>query len=64
LRALIKYLDKIGDEEIVELNVPTGIPMLYELKDDLTPVRPFRFLGDAEAAAKKAADVAAQLTKK
>lgn len=64
LRALIKYLDGIGDDAIVELNVPTGIPMLYELKDDLTPVQPFRFLGDAAAAAQKAASVAAQLTQK
>jgi 2,3-bisphosphoglycerate-dependent phosphoglycerate mutase len=64
LRALVKYLDKIDDKEIAELNLPTGIPMLYELKDDLTPTRPFRFLGDAEAAAKKAAEVAAQLKQK
>ncbi|MCC6806315.1 MAG: 2,3-diphosphoglycerate-dependent phosphoglycerate mutase [Deltaproteobacteria bacterium] len=64
LRALIKYLDGISDESIVELNVPTGIPMLYELDDALKPLAPFRFLGDAAAAAKKAAEVAAQLTKK
>jgi 2,3-bisphosphoglycerate-dependent phosphoglycerate mutase len=45
LRALIKYLDNVSDTEIVELNVPTGIPLLYELDDDLTPIR-HRYLGD------------------
>ena len=44
LRALIKYLDSVSDEEIVELSVPTGIPLLYELDGDLKPIRP-RYLG-------------------
>ncbi len=48
LRALIKYLDGISDQEIVGLNVPTGIPLVYELNDDLSPIRSY-YLGDAEA---------------
>jgi 2,3-bisphosphoglycerate-dependent phosphoglycerate mutase len=60
LRALVKYLDGISDAEIVELNIPTGIPLVYELNDDLTPVRHF-YLGDPAAAAAAAARVAAQL---
>lgn len=50
LRALVKHLDGISDEEIVGLNIPTGIPLVYELNDDLTPIRNF-YLGDAEAVA-------------
>lgn len=45
LRALVKFLDRISDEKIVELNIPTGIPLVYELKDDLTPIRSF-YIGD------------------
>jgi len=45
LRALVKFLDGISDEKIVEMNIPTGIPLVYELKDDLTPIRSF-YLGD------------------
>jgi 2,3-bisphosphoglycerate-dependent phosphoglycerate mutase len=45
LRGLVKFLDHIPDEKIVELNIPTGIPLVYELKDDLTPIRSF-YLGD------------------
>jgi 2,3-bisphosphoglycerate-dependent phosphoglycerate mutase len=60
LRALVKYLDSISDSEIVELNIPTGIPLVYELNDNLTPVRHF-YLGDPAAAAAAAARVAAQL---
>ena len=41
LRALVKYLDGISDEEIVEVNIPTGIPLVYELKEDFTPIRSF-----------------------
>jgi 2,3-bisphosphoglycerate-dependent phosphoglycerate mutase len=41
LRALVKFLDKISGEKIVELNIPTGIPLVYQLKDDLTPIRSF-----------------------
>jgi 2,3-bisphosphoglycerate-dependent phosphoglycerate mutase len=59
LRALVKYLDDISDEEIVELNIPTGIPLVYELDDDLKPIRSY-YLGDPEAVAKAAAAVAAQ----
>ena len=58
LRALVKYLDKISDPDIVELNIPTGIPLVYELNDDLTPVRHF-YLGDP-AAAKRAAEAVAR----
>jgi 2,3-bisphosphoglycerate-dependent phosphoglycerate mutase len=48
LRALVKYLDKISDEDIVGLNIPTGIPLVYELDDDLKPLRSY-YLGDQEA---------------
>lgn len=54
LRALVKHLDAIGEEEIVELNIPTGIPLVYELDDELQPISS-RYLGDEEAA-KAAAD--------
>jgi 2,3-bisphosphoglycerate-dependent phosphoglycerate mutase len=59
LRALVKYLDNISEAEIVELNIPTGIPLVYELKEDLTPIRHY-YLGDPAAAAAAAARVAAQ----
>ena len=59
LRALVKYLDDISDNDIVELNIPTGVPLVYELDDDLKPIRHY-YLGDAEAVAKAAAAVAAQ----
>lgn len=59
LRALVKYLDDISDEEIPELNIPTGIPLVYELDDDLKPIKHY-YLGDPEAAAAAAAAVAAQ----
>jgi 2,3-bisphosphoglycerate-dependent phosphoglycerate mutase len=59
LRALVKYLDNISDADIPNLNIPTGIPLVYELDDDLKPIRHY-YLGDAEAAAKAAAAVAAQ----
>jgi 2,3-bisphosphoglycerate-dependent phosphoglycerate mutase len=59
IRALVKYLDNISDDEIVGLNIPNGIPLVYELDDDLKPVRHY-YLGDAEAAAKAAAAVASQ----
>lgn len=48
LRALVKYLDAIPDNDIVDLNIPTGIPLVYELEDDLIPIRSF-YLGDPEA---------------
>jgi 2,3-bisphosphoglycerate-dependent phosphoglycerate mutase len=59
LRALVKMLDQISDEEITGFNIPTGIPMAYELDDDLKPVSR-EFLGDPEEVAKAAAAVAAQ----
>lgn len=63
LRALIKYLDNVSDEEIVGLNVPTGVPLVYELEEDLSPIRSY-YLGDPEAVAKAAQAVADQLKKK
>lgn len=62
LRALVKYLDKVSDEAIIELNIPTGIPLVYELNDDLTPIRHF-YLGDA-AAIERASQAVADQTKK
>jgi len=59
IRALVKYLDNIGDADIVGVNIPNGIPLVYELDDDLKPIRSY-YLGDAEAAAKAAAAVANQ----
>jgi 2,3-bisphosphoglycerate-dependent phosphoglycerate mutase len=59
MRALVKYLDNISDEDIVGLNIPNGIPLVYELDAALKPIRSF-YLGDPEAAAKAAAAVAAQ----
>jgi len=59
LRALVKMLDKVSDDEITGFNIPTGIPLAYELDDDLKPVSR-EFLGDPEAIAKAAAAVAAQ----
>jgi 2,3-bisphosphoglycerate-dependent phosphoglycerate mutase len=63
LRALVKYLDRMSEEAIVGLNIPTGIPLVYELEDDLRPIRHY-YLGDPEAAAARAAAVAAQASKK
>jgi 2,3-bisphosphoglycerate-dependent phosphoglycerate mutase len=59
LRALVKYLDQTSDQEIVNLNIPTGVPLVYELDRKLNPIRNY-YLGDQEAIAKKAAEVAAQ----
>ena len=59
LRALVKELDRISDSAIVEVNIPTGIPLVYELDADLTPVRHY-YLGDPAAAAAAAARVANQ----
>jgi 2,3-bisphosphoglycerate-dependent phosphoglycerate mutase len=59
IRALVKYLDGISDADIVGLNIPNGIPLVYELDADLKPIRSY-YLGDAEAAAKAAAAVASQ----
>jgi 2,3-bisphosphoglycerate-dependent phosphoglycerate mutase len=59
IRALVKYLDGISDADIVGLNIPNGIPLVYELDESLRPLRHY-YLGDAEAAAKAAAAVASQ----
>ena len=59
IRALVKYLDNIGDNDIVGVNIPNGIPLVYELDASLKPIRSY-YLGDAEAAAKAAAAVANQ----
>jgi len=63
LRALVKYLDNLSEADIVERNIPTGIPLVYELADSLAPVRHF-YLGDPEAAAAAAARVANQAARK
>ncbi|MGI5863179.1 MAG: 2,3-diphosphoglycerate-dependent phosphoglycerate mutase [Myxococcales bacterium] len=59
LRALVKYLDNISDEEIVGLNIPTGIPLVYELDEHLRPIKHY-YLGDPEAIKKAQEAVAAQ----
>jgi 2,3-bisphosphoglycerate-dependent phosphoglycerate mutase len=63
LRALVKYLDNVPDQEIVELNIPTGIPLVYLLNDDLQPLQKF-YLGDQDAARAAAAAVANQATRR
>ena len=59
LRALVKYLDNISEEEIIGLNIPTGVPLVYELDAELKPIQHY-YLGDPEEIAKAAAAVAAQ----
>ena len=59
LRALVKHLDGMSDEEIIDLNIPTGVPLLYELDDDFTP-ESSRYLGDPDAAKAAAEAVARQ----
>lgn len=59
IRALVKYLDQVSDADIISLNIPNGIPLVYELDEELKPMRHY-YLGDAEAAAKAAAAVASQ----
>jgi 2,3-bisphosphoglycerate-dependent phosphoglycerate mutase len=59
IRALIKFLENMPNDEIVELNIPTAVPLVYELSDDLKPIRRY-YLGDADEVAKKAAAVANQ----
>ncbi|MGA7194913.1 MAG: 2,3-diphosphoglycerate-dependent phosphoglycerate mutase [Anaerolineales bacterium] len=59
LRAMVKYLDNISDAEIPELNIPTGIPLVYELDNNLKPIKHY-YLGDADAVAKAEAAVANQ----
>jgi 2,3-bisphosphoglycerate-dependent phosphoglycerate mutase len=63
LRALVKYLDAISDQDIVELNIPTGIPLVYELDAALSPITHY-YLGDPDAAARAAATVAQQASRK
>ena len=61
LRALVKYLDDISDAEIPGLNIPTGVPLVYELNEDLRPLTHY-YLGDPEAIKKAAEAVAKQGT--
>lgn len=61
LRALVKHLDSVSDEEITGLNIPTGIPLAYELNEDLLPLRHY-YLGDQEKIKQATASVASQLT--
>ncbi|MDD5263069.1 MAG: 2,3-diphosphoglycerate-dependent phosphoglycerate mutase [Methylacidiphilales bacterium] len=59
LRALVKYLDNISDQDILELNIPTGMPLVYELDANLKPIKHY-YVGDPEEVAKAMAAVAAQ----
>jgi 2,3-bisphosphoglycerate-dependent phosphoglycerate mutase len=59
IRAIVKYLDNVSESEIVELNIPTGVPLVYELDDDLRPLNHY-YLGDADAVAKAMQRVANQ----
>jgi 2,3-bisphosphoglycerate-dependent phosphoglycerate mutase len=63
LRALVKYLDDVSDRDIVGLNIPTGVPLVYELEDNLKPIRNY-YLGDPEAVQKATQAVADQLKQK
>ncbi len=63
LRALVKYLDNVSDEDIVSLNIPTGVPLVYELDDELKPIKHY-YLGDPEAVNKAINSVANQAKKK
>jgi len=59
LRALVKYLDNVSETEIVKLNIPTGIPLVYELEDDLKPIKHY-YLGDEETIRRATESVARQ----
>jgi 2,3-bisphosphoglycerate-dependent phosphoglycerate mutase len=59
IRALVKYLDQVPDEEIVHVNIPTGVPLVYELDDGLKPLRHY-YLGNQEEVEKAMATVASQ----
>ncbi|MEW6236630.1 MAG: 2,3-diphosphoglycerate-dependent phosphoglycerate mutase [Candidatus Omnitrophota bacterium] len=59
LRGLVKHLDNVSEKDILELNIPTGIPLIYELDDDLKPIKSY-YLGDAEELKKKMQAVANQ----
>jgi 2,3-bisphosphoglycerate-dependent phosphoglycerate mutase len=59
LRGLIKYAERISDKDIADLNIPTAVPMVYQLEDDMNPIWRY-YLGDQEAVKKAAEAVAAQ----
>ena len=59
LRALVKYLDALSEEEVVNLDIPTGIPLIYELDDQLKPIKHY-YLGDPDIVAKAMQKVANQ----
>ena len=59
IRAMVKYLDNVSEADITELNIPTGLPLVYELDENLKPIKSY-YLGDPEEAARKAAAVANQ----
>ena len=63
LRALVKYIDDIPNEQILGLNIPTGIPLVYELEDDLTAIRSY-YIGDPDAIKQATQTVANQLKQK
>ena len=63
LRALVKYIDKINDKDILDLNIPTGAPFVYELESNLNPIKSY-YLGDEEEMRKRAKEVAAQSSTK
>ena len=63
LRALVKYLDNVSEEEIVKLNIPTGIPLVYELDEELKPLKHY-YLGDSEALKKAVESVEKQTSRK
>jgi len=63
LRALVKYLDDMSEEAVLKLNIPTGVPLVYELDENLRPIRHY-YLGDPAEIEAKAAAVAAQAKKK
>jgi 2,3-bisphosphoglycerate-dependent phosphoglycerate mutase len=60
LRALVMHLDSMSESEILEFNIPTGVPLVYDLDENLRPTTKRRYLGDASAVAARAAAVAAQ----
>uniref|UniRef100_A0ABI7Y6C3 phosphoglycerate mutase (2,3-diphosphoglycerate-dependent) n=1 Tax=Felis catus TaxID=9685 RepID=A0ABI7Y6C3_FELCA len=60
LRGIVKHLEGLSEEAIMELNLPTGIPMVYELDKNLKPIKPMQFLGDEETVRKAMEAVAAQ----
>jgi 2,3-bisphosphoglycerate-dependent phosphoglycerate mutase len=59
LRALIKYLDNIADEDIADLDIPTGIPLVYELDDDLRPITHY-YVGDPDEVEQRASEMIAR----